>query len=141
MKRQWLDAWAIAAFCVMLAAAQAQTSGAAAAPEVRHGGNGISYISGGAGEEERAAMAAQAQALPFKVVLSGPGGEYIAAETFTVTSAQGGEVLRVRDAGPIVMIGLPAGTYTLDASWKGKSERRSVKIGSGAQTVNWRFPG
>lgn len=133
MKRQW---WSACALVLCSAAALAQP----AAPVVRHGPGGIGYISGGAGEEDRTSMSAHASEFPFKVVLSGPGGEYIAAESFTVSSSQG-QVVSIPDAGPIVMIKLPAGDYTLEASWKGKSERRSVKVGGGAQTVNWRFPG
>ncbi len=141
MKRLWSGAWVLAACSMAIVpAAYAQSAGPSAAPVVRHSAGGIGYISGGAGEEDRTTMAARAQEFPFKVVLSGTGGEYIAAETFTVSSPQG-EVLSVRDAGPIVMMNLPAGQYTLEASWKGKSERRSVEVGGAAQTVNWRFPG
>ena len=49
-----------------------------------------------------------------------------------------GELVRMRDAGPVVMMRLPPGVYTLEATWKGRTERRTVHVGSGAETVNWR---
>jgi len=52
-----------------------------------------------------------------------------------------GELLAIRDAGPIVMIKLRPGQYTLEATWKGKTERRSVRLATSMQTLEWRFPG
>jgi len=98
------------------------------------------YLNGGGGDEERAAMAARQHEFPFKVVMSGARGEYVVADSLNVSTAQG-EVLAIRDAGPIVMLKLPPGDYTLEASWKGKTERRSVRLATSAQTLEWRFPG
>jgi len=109
-------------------------------PVVRHSPNGIDYLSGGVGEEIRTAMAAHAAELPFKVVLSASAGEYVVADELVVRSSQG-EALVLRNAGPIVMMRLPPGAYTLEATVAGRTERRSVRVGSGAQTVNWRWPG
>jgi len=50
-------------------------------------------------------------------------------------------LLAIRDAGPIVMIKLRPGQYTLEATWKGKTERRSVRLATSMQTLEWRFPG
>jgi hypothetical protein len=111
-----------------------------AAPVARHTPGGIDYMSGGAGQEDRDAMAAQQSGYTLKLVMSGKGGEYIVADNLRVLSAQG-EVLVVRDAGPIVMVKLPAGTYTLETTWHGKPVRRSVNVGNGLQTINWRFEG
>ena len=122
-------------------AAMAQTSpGAPNAPQVQHSPSGIDYISGGAGEEDRTAMAAHAAEFPLKVVLSASAGEYLVADKLSVVTPQG-ELLRVRDAGPVVMMRLPPGTYTLEATSQGRTERRTVRVGSGPETVNWRFPG
>ncbi len=119
----------------------AQTSpGSTAAPMVQHTPGGIAYISGGAGEEDRSKMTAQQNEFPFKVVLSNAAGEYLVADKLSVMAAQG-DVLTVRDAGPLVMMKLPPGAYTLEATWQGKTERRAVRVGAPGQTLNWRFPG
>jgi hypothetical protein len=121
------------------ALAHAQTApGSGQGPLVQHAPGGIDFMSGGAGEEDRSAMAAHSTELPFKIVLSGTGGAYVVADRLVVRSSQG-EVLVVRDAGPIVMMRLPAGGYTLEATVQGSTQQRQVKVGSGAQTVEWRW--
>jgi len=122
-----------------LALAQTGVPGAPPSPVVQHLPNGIDYLSGGAGEETRKAMATHAAELPFKLVLSGTGGEYVVADRLVVRSAQG-EAFTVPDAGPIVMMRLPPGTYTFEATVQGRTERRNARIGSGAQTLDWRWP-
>ena len=122
-------------------AALAQTSpGDPTPPQVRHSPGGIDYLSGGAGEEERNAMAAQAAEFPLKIVLSQSVGEYVVADRLSVVTPQG-ELLRIRDAGPVVMIRLRPGSYTLEATWKDRTERRTVNVGNAPETVNWRLPG
>ena len=142
MTRLWVSALAVVVGAVATAgAASAQTSpGAGGTPTVQHSPGGIDYISGGAGEEDRTAMTTQQARFPFKVVLSAAGGEYLVADKLSVATPQG-ELLTVRNAGPIVMMKLAPGQYTLEATWKGRTERRSVSVGAPAQTVNWQLPG
>jgi len=112
----------------------------ATGPMVQHSPGGTDYLNGGSGDEERAAMAARQHEFPFKVVMSGAGGEFVVADKLSVSTPQG-ELLAIRDAGPIVMIKLRPGQYTLEATWQGKTERRSVRLAASAQTLEWRFPG
>jgi len=131
----------VAAIPLALAQAFAQVSpGPATAPTVQQGPSGTEYLNGGGGDEERAAMAARQREFPFKVVMSGSGGEFVVADKLSVSTPQG-ELLAIRDAGPIVMIKLQPGQYTLEATWHGKTERRSVRMVSSAQTLEWRLPG
>ena len=39
------------------------------------------------------------------------------------------------------MMRLPPGIYTLEATWKDHTERRTVRVATGPETVNWRFAG
>lgn len=112
----------------------------ATAPTVQRSPDGTEYLNGGGGEEERAAMVARQREFPFKVVMSAPGGEFVVADKLSVSTPQG-ELLAIRDAGPIVMIKLRPGQYTLEATWQGKTERRSVRLATSAQTLEWRFSG
>jgi len=132
--------WSLAA-CIAAATpfAFAQVN-PATSPTVQHGPAGIEYLNGGSGEEERAAMAARQPEFPFRVVMSAAGGQFIVADTLSVATPQG-ELLAIRDAGPIVMIKLPPGSYNLEATWQGRTERRSVRLATSAQTLEWRFPG
>jgi len=137
----WGLALCIAAIPLLFAQANAQVSPSpATAPAVQQSPAGTEYLNGGGGDEERAAMAARQREFPFKVVMSGAGGEFVVADKLSVSTPQG-ELLAIRDAGPIVMIKLAPGQYTLEATWHGKTERRSVRLASSAQTLEWRLPG
>ena len=140
-KRQWLSVWgfAIGAAASPYASAQARVE-APSDEMVRTTSGGIDYISGGAGEEERNAMATRQAEFPFKVVMSVPNGEYLVADRLSVLTPQG-SLLIVRDAGPIVMMKLPPGPYVLEASYQGRTERRNVQVASISQTLNWRVAG
>ena len=107
---------------------------------VQHGLAGTEYHNGGAGDEERAAMLARQRDFPFKVVMSAAGGAFVVADMLSVSTPQG-ELLAIRNAGPIVMIKLPPGQYTLEATWQGRTERRSVRLAASPHTLEWRFPG
>ena len=141
MKRVRPNAWGLVLCLAAIPFAFAQpAANPATPPAVQHGPGGTAYLSGGSGDEERAAMAARQPDFPFKVVLSGAGGQFVVADTLSVSTPQG-ELLAIRDAGPIVMIKLPPGQYNLEATWQGKTERRSVRVAASAQTLEWRFPG
>ncbi len=104
-------------------------------------GNGARYISGGAGTEERRNMASQRARFPLKIVLSAGQGEYIVADKLRLHGGKSGALLDVADVGPWVMIDAPAGSYTLEVTYQGKTQRRSVKAGKASGDVNLRFPG
>lgn len=128
---------------VFSCAALAQTApgadpGAPPPPRV-HSVGGVEYINGGAGEEARADIAAQRAAFPLRIVFSVAGGAYVVADHVDVSNAQG-KVLGVDGAGPMLLVKVAPGDYTIDASYGGKTERRSVRVGRDAATVNWRWP-
>lgn len=155
-RRQWLSVWgfAIGAAALRVSSAQDGRSAPAStdagrtssvardddAPLPQRAGSGIDYISGGAGEEERTAMKARQADFPFTVVFAMAEGEYLVADRLSVKAPQG-DLLIVRDAGPIVMMRLPPGRYVLEAEFAGRTERRSVAVGGAPQTVVWRGEG
>ena len=101
---------------------------------------GLPYLNGGGGSEERALMDKRAGEFPLKLVLSAGKGEYIVAESLRLSNAQG-ELLKVPDAGPVLRVKLDPGSYQLEVIYQGKTQRRTLKVGGKAQTVNLRFPG
>ena len=126
--------------CAALAqsALPAADSGAPPPPQVRSAG-GVEYLNGGAGEEARAAIDAQRGAFPLKLVFSVASGAYVVADHVDVSGANG-KVLGVDNAGPLLLVKLPPGDYTVDASVGGKSEQRKVRVAREATTVNLRWP-
>ena len=140
MNRIRPSAWGLALCIAAGPFASAQVSPSpATSPAVQHGPAGTEYLNGGGGEEERAAMTARQSEFPFKVVMSATGGQYVVADRLSVSTPQG-ELLAIGDAGPLVMIKLPPGPYNLEATWHGKTERRSVRLAASAQTLEWRLP-
>ena len=108
--------------------------------EVRQGSSGASFLSGGAGNEERQKMAAQRSQFPLKVVLSAGSGEYIVADKL-ILGNKGQTLIDVADVGPWVMINAPAGSYTLAVTYQGKTRSQVVKLGKASSQINLRFPG
>ena len=141
MNRVRLSAWGLVLCIAAIPFAFAQVSPSpATSPTVQHSSGGTEYLNGGGGDEDRAAMAARHREFPFKVVMTAASGEFVVADKLSVSTPQG-ELLAISDAGPIVMIKLRPGQYTLEATWQGKTERRSVRVATSAQTLEWRFPG
>ena len=118
---------------IVTCAALAQT-----APAVQRAGK-VEYVSGGAGEEERAAMTAQRSAFPLRIVFSQPGGAYAVADHVDVSQGSA-KIVGVDKAGPILMLKLAPGDYAVDASFAGKTERRQVRVGRDGTQVDWRLP-
>jgi hypothetical protein len=126
--------------CAALAqtAAPAADAGAPPPPRVRSV-DGIEYLNGGAGEEARAALDAERGAFPLRLVFSVASGAYVVADRVDISDAQG-KVFGVDHAGPMLLVKLPPGDYTVDASYGGRSMQRKVRVGRESTTVNLRWP-
>lgn len=113
--------------------------GAPPAPQLRSA-NGVDYVNGGAGEEARAAIAQMQPGFGLKLVFSNGSGEYLVADHVAV-KGKAGEVFDVDRAGPLLLVKLPPGDYTVAATYEGRTEIRPVKVGTASQTLNWSFGG
>lgn len=98
--------------------------------------NGVEYMNGGSGTEGVDYMKARSNEFQLQIIFSGRGGEYGVAEKVTIRSADR-ELISVPDAGPVMMFKLPRGNYTVEATFKGVAEKRSVSVGSGLAKMNW----
>lgn len=128
---------AVAVVCAGTAFAQTDP-GAPPAPQVRSA-NGIDYVNGGAGVEARDAIAQLQPRFDLKLVFSTPTGAYVVADHVSV-KGRSGPVFDVDRAGPLLLVKLPPGDYTVSANVEGKTEQRTIRIGAGLRTVNWSFP-
>ena len=100
---------------------------------------GVAYLNGGAGLDEAGYMKARAGEFPLQFVFTGRGGKYGVADRVTVRR-DGQPVVSVAEAGPYLMMKLPPGRYTVEATFDGVPEQRSVWVGSGISRVNWSMP-
>lgn len=107
-------------------------------PQVESVG-GVDVLNGGASLGEADYMKQRARDFPLELLFSGKGGEYGVADRVTVRQGDR-EVVSVPDAGPYVLMNVPAGRYTVEAEFDGKVEKRVVTVGNGRQTINWNTP-
>ncbi len=127
--------------CAALAQnAPAADPGAPLPARIHTAAGGVEYINGGAGEEARAGIAAERAAFPLRMVFSIASGAYVVADHVDVSDARG-KVLGVDNAGPLLLVKVQPGEYTVDASYGGKTERRKVRVGRDAATVKLALAG
>lgn len=93
--------------------------------------NGITYVNGGVGVEEQAAM--KAQRADYNLLLTfatQQSGAYRSDIQLDIMDAKGTGLLSVANAGPMFFAKLPAGTYRISAAAEGKTFKRTVKLGT-----------
>jgi hypothetical protein len=94
--------------------------------------NGITYLSGGIGEDEARAIG-QAQGYNLHMTFAiGPENKYVPDVDVTVQNASGQTLLTLSDAGPLVYVQLPPGKYSVVATRNGEERRDTADVGSGA---------
>jgi len=104
--------------------------------------NGITYLSGGIGHDESAAMKAEAKSYPLSMIFSaGKDNEYLADVKITIKDKAGKEVLNAVSNGPIMLVKVPAGRYTVTAERNGKTLHHAVRVNHrGDKLVNFHWP-
>lgn len=97
------------------------------------------YVCGGIGAEESTALRAAMKDHPLSLLFARAGGDYLADVDVMVKDAKGGIALAMRASGPICLIDLPAGRYTVEAASEGVTKTEVVTLGSGSKTADFRF--
>jgi hypothetical protein len=127
---------------LLLAMAMLSAPVASAAGEPRLQSNGaVDYVSGGIGKEEADALkqhsADYALTLEFASARSAEGdtspGAYVADVKVDIRDAQGRQMLNTTSTGPLLLVRLPPGDYTVVADWNGVRKQHSVDIPDGAR--------
>lgn len=99
-----------------------------AVPQVQTQGQ-ASFISGGIGADEVAAMKAVRQDYNLRLLFADKGGEYLADVAVVVRNARGDTVLDTVAKGPFFYAKLPAGQYQVSASYQDQAQARKVRLG------------
>lgn len=118
----------------ILSAAMFQIAMAAtpALPPLLHSGS-ISYLSGGIGSDQSAAIKSVMHNYSLTLEFAGKtngGNEYLADVPVQIADAHGTTVLKTDSHGPFMLLSLPDGRYTVTARHDGKTQRRTVNIAS-----------
>ena len=99
--------------------------------------NGIPYLSGGIGDEEREAIDRARNNYNIKLVLAEASGSYVSDVTLHITTVLGEPVISIPSAGPLVLLQLPPGTYLINAAYEGRNAQKRFDVSDNlAQTVN-----
>jgi hypothetical protein len=76
---------------------------------------------------------------PLSLLFARADGAYLAEVAVTIKNANGATALEMRASGPVCLIDLPAGRYTIEAATEGVTKNQSVTVGSGPKTADFRF--
>ena len=93
----------------------------------------VSYITGGVGQEEAAAMRLQAPRFPLSlefIKAAKPNAEFLSGVNVTIKDQQGQTVLSTVSEGPILLARVPPGKYTVTvlAQEQGQAKQRNVVV-------------
>ena len=100
---------------------------------------GIPYVSGGIGSDEREKLVAIGKNYSLKLVFAIKGGEYLANIKVKISDSIGKKILDAVADGPWFFTNLPPGKYTVTVTMKGKAQQNAVNIGKGKEQITLRF--
>jgi len=113
-------------------------STAATSPFIAQGqSNGIAYVSGGVGMDERTAMDAMAKDYNVKLMFVEAPKEYVSGVKVKIEDLSGKLLLETTSSGPWFWAKLPQGDYRLIASFRGHREMKHLKVAAGVDTVEF----
>lgn len=100
----------------------------------------VPYISGGAGADERQELLAKEREYNLKIVAADKSGDYLAGVQVVIESARKQRVLDTTMDGPILLVKLAPGTYTIRATSETRTLTRTVTIGAqGLRQAHFRW--
>lgn len=98
--------------------------------------NGIPYISGGIGEEELEAIHRARKNYNIKIVLAEASGAYVSGVSLQLSTVLGEPLVSIADAGPLVLVQLPPGSYLITTGYKDRNTQKRFDVSDNvAQTV------
>jgi hypothetical protein len=100
---------------------------------------GIQYVSGGVGEDERTEIEALANQFNLRLMFAKQdSGEYLADVHVSIREEGGDTILDARSEGPLFFAQLPAGNYRVEATPSGMPDRmpqsKTVHVGGSGQS-------
>lgn len=101
---------------------------------------GISYVSGGIGEDALAKMETLTKDFNLKLVFALQDGHYVTDVKVVIADARGKTLLDATSEGPWFLAKLPTGNYQIVATFAGNTVKRAVTVGKAKlQTVGFRW--
>lgn len=106
--------------------------------------NNIQFIEGGVGLGESQAIAAESNQWPVELVFSQKDGnksEWVANVLLVIMDAQGNSVFSHQVNGPMLLLQLKPGKYSLESTYEGRKLVKQVMVIHGQHQkveINWR---
>lgn len=118
---------------VLLAPCMASSAESGAITRYQNG-EGIAYMSGGVGGDERELMDSDARKYNLRLVFADKEGAYLADVKVDIRDAAGRDILSAVSDGPWFFAKLPNGRYKITVGMKSKNMTQSAVIGREHQT-------
>ncbi len=87
----------------------------------------VRYVTGGIGDEERAALEAVKNDYNLQITNTNSIGEFSGETKVSIADRQGNQLINAQ-AGPLFYAGLPPGDYTVEANHNGKMQNQKVSL-------------
>ncbi len=103
--------------------------------------NGINYMSGGFGLDQRHTMMQRdiTRDYNLKLVFDEKKGDFVADVNVNIMGADHKTILNTNSCGPWFYVKLPTGRYTVTANYNGKRLSQVIEVGTGLKTeiLHW----
>ena len=125
---------------ILLAVASLVTVATANGDESVQTAGGVSYVSGGVGEDSIDRLRSLTGNFNLKLVFAMKSGDYVNGVGVVIADAAGKTLLDTTSEGPWFLARLPAGSYQIVATFGGKAVKRQVTVGAAKlKTVDFRW--
>jgi hypothetical protein len=102
--------------------------------------DGAAHKCGGIGSDESTAMRAEMKDHPLSLLFARADGEYLADVDVTIQdAASAAPTVVFRARGPICLVDLPTGPYTVQVVSAGVAKSQTVTVTSAPKTIDFRF--
>lgn len=94
---------------------------------------GITYASGGIGDDERSEMQAMRDGYTLLLKVAAKSGHYLGDVNVVFRRANGEIAFENRLDGPWLLVNLPSGAYDMSVTSEGTTQRKKIRIDKGAR--------
>jgi hypothetical protein len=133
MNQMMIGAVGLLFFAASPVCASSSTNLSGSQPEVKTY-NGIPYVSGGFGLEERAELRTLGKADNLELSFALQNKDYLGGADVLIKDSNGKEVLEAVSDGPLFFTKLPAGKYSIEATAEGRTAEQVVQVPAKGQT-------
>jgi len=100
----------------------------------------VNWVGGGTSSGEIDALKGQENKYRLKLIFTLTEGNYLAGVNVAVRDASGATVMQQADTGPVLLLNLPSGAFTVSATSEGRTQTRKVQVGDRLRTEYMRWP-